>query len=71
MLDAAEVGEYRKLADAAFLAQRTNLVNDLVRRADKTDFAFDNVVVTELCKTLQGAAGIKTISFRDQLFFRW
>ena len=35
MVDAAEVGEYRQLTDAAFLAQRADLIDDLVRRSNR------------------------------------
>src|ERR1700690_1857632 len=69
VLEAAEIRDDRKFADAALLLEILNLANHLFRRADEPDFLIDNFVVGKFGERFEGAAGIETVALGAQLGF--
>ncbi len=70
VLDTAKVRENRQLANATFFLQPAYLIDHFFRRSDEANFLLYDIIVSQLCQTFQGSAGIKLVTLCDQFLHR-
>src|SRR5690349_3430723 len=69
VIETAEVRDDRQFADATFLLQCFDLLDDFVRRANEADFLFNDFFVGQFSQRFERAARVKSIPFGAEFRF--